>query len=152
MSDKQDRDGVSRALRPQQQLPRAMPLESDPKHETITIPTVVTHEPETLRPSRVRVTVTEETTPARTVTLNVRKYVPAGGPSAIVANALSEPAKPLSSAAARAQGLLFLCRACGQEATLGREWVALVDWSGPVRCPACNGEMSKTEWPIAGLT
>ena len=72
----------------------------------------------------------------RTVAINVKKYVPSGGPDVIIANATEskhqrQPGQPAGHWCEQR----YLCPSCGQDGAIGREWISFVQFEGDVRCP-----------------
>lgn len=78
---------------------------------------------------------------------------PERGPAAIVANphdAAIERKEGQSAAALGRLDQLYLCGACGQQGTIGAEWLRFTGFSGQVNCPSCGQAMEPTQWPAGG--
>ena len=41
---------------------------------------------------------------------------------------------------------LYLCPSCGEEGTLGQEWLRHAGFEGTVHCPACHAAMDEVAW------
>lgn len=88
--------------------------------------------------------------PTEYVVALVTKYVPERGPAAVIANSYSaQPPSELPEGAVRPEmhsDLLYLCQTCGQEGTIGKEWIDFVLFTGAVHCPACGKAMAEIPW------
>jgi hypothetical protein len=76
--------------------------------------------------------------------VKLTKYVPADGPSAIIANSFVRAQRDQAPAPTLQ---LYLCRACGEEGFIGKKWLTYVQFEGDVHCPICTNVMVPTSAP-----
>ncbi|MCA1562186.1 MAG: hypothetical protein LC804_18595 [Acidobacteria bacterium] len=99
-------------------------------------------------PKVVRLSVSIEDHKPKEIAVRVSRYIPSGGPSAIVANSY-DPAHRVDRLPDRPDSTrqLYLCGTCGQDGTLSHEWLSFSGFNGEVRCPVCFKPMHEVPWP-----
>lgn len=85
----------------------------------------------------------------RTITARVSRYIPPNGPRRVYANVYTDGGRHYVEGAMRPETTsdqLYLCRACGEEGTLGQEWLRHAGFEGSVHCSSCHAAMDEIPW------